>query len=179
MKIKKALHAERLKGIYTSRRFRAPIFQWLLEGRLIVDDIEIARALLRSQNEGDQSAGKAMVERLFELGDPEARYAIGTWYLHGTNGYLKNETKGLDLIENAARACIPDACSDIAFAYRFGRGRQVNLKISFEYYILAAVQGDVEAIYSLAEFFEGGLGVASSDSAASMLYELYQKKWRH
>lgn len=77
-------------------------------------------------------------------GNHEARYAIGTWYLHGF--FLKkNIRKGVSLIAEAADNGVADAAFDMGVSYELGAGRKVNEKKALCYFMRAFLLGDPDA----------------------------------
>jgi TPR repeat protein len=80
--------------------------------------------------------------------EPEALYAIGTWYLHGR--YVdKDAKKALSFLIKAAQLNHGSACYDLAVCYEKGVGVRKNNAKAFKYYLEAALKGDKQSIYEV------------------------------
>ena len=93
-----------------------------------------------------------------ELGDSNAAYALGTWYLHGEN-VDKDLSKAVDLLEIAANGNVPEACFDLAICYEKPEGVAQNLEKAFQLYIKAALYGDDQSFFEVGRCYCHGIGV--------------------
>ena len=72
-----------------------------------------------------------LLKRAMEYGNPEAIYAIGTWYLHGVH-LEKDLEKSIKFFQLACDANFPAACFDLACSYEKGMGVDENLEVAFQ-----------------------------------------------
>ena len=84
-----------------------------------------------------------------EKDDPMAIFNMGCYYDKGTNGYPQDYDKSLELFHRAAELGHAGACASIGWAYKYGRGVEVDDEKALHYYELAAMRGDVPARYNL------------------------------
>ena len=106
----------------------------------------IARARKLMANHDLAQAPKAyeLLRSEMERGGQEARYAIGTWHLHGF--YLKkNVRKGVALIAEAADNGVADAAFDMGVSYELGVGRKADENKALCYFMRAFLLGDPDA----------------------------------
>lgn len=114
------------------------------------------------QGDPDVEKARALLEEAVHLGNANAAYALGTWYLHGTY-VMKNLKKAIELIESAANADVPDACYDLAVSYEKGVGVEKNLERAFDLYVKAMLNGEKQSIYEVGRYFFHGIGVAKDE----------------
>ncbi len=113
-------------------------------------------------------AAGAPKEKIIELledasreGSPEARYALGTFYLHGK--YLKKDgVRGVSLIKEAAEAGWRDAIFDLAVAYEVGEFLEKNEEKAFQNYMKAMILGDLSAAAAVGRCYYYGIGTSEN-----------------
>jgi hypothetical protein len=137
--------------------------------------IDTAMRLLRSGDELERKKGVAIVEEQLEAGSPLATYAVGTWYLHGANGYPKEPERAAKLIASAADQFVTDAVCDIAFSLEKGIGVEKDFEEALAHYLVAAILGDEDAVHDVARCFDEGIGVKADITIANRLYRLYKE----
>lgn len=115
------------------------------------------------------------VERLLlegiEEGNPLAKYALGTWYLHGAHQFQKDVARGIKMIEEAAEGRVPDACYDMAYSYETGEATEQNLRVAFEYYLIAALYGNPQAFVEVGRCYQYGIGIEKDEEIADCWWE--------
>ena len=90
-----------------------------------------------------------------DSGNFEAKYAIGTWYLHGF--FLKkNVRKGVSLIAEAANNGIADAAFDMGVSYELGIARKADEQKALCYFMRAFLLGDQDAAVEIARLLYWG-----------------------
>lgn len=103
-------------------------------------------------------------------GDPNADYALGTWYLHGK--YVRRNLRiALPHLRRAAKEGHPDALYDLAVCYEMGEGARKNIRMAFECYMKAALRGDKQSLIEVGRCFYFGIGVAKNKKIARIWYE--------
>lgn len=108
-----------------------------------------------------------LLEKAALMGNGEALYAIGTWYLFGK--YLKKNTKkAAQYFLMAGEKGHPAALYDLAVCYEKGVGVKKNGKKAFEYYLQAALSGDKEAIYDVGRCYYYGIGIGKNLKIANI-----------
>ena len=132
--------------------------------------------LLNSPLLQERERGVAIVERLAALKNPVAMYALGTWRIHGANGFEVDEASGIELVSIAANSGVLPAICDYAFALEEGRGVLRNASLAFQYYILAAFLGDLDALHDAARCIDEGVGVPINKSVADQLFRLFEDR---
>jgi TPR repeat protein len=99
-----------------------------------------------------------LLNQAIDKGNYNASYALGTWYLHGTN-VKKDFHKAFDLVKRATEIKLPSACFDLAVCYETGQGVEKNEKEAFKYYLLAALEGEKQSIYEVGRCYYYGIGI--------------------
>jgi uncharacterized protein len=90
--------------------------------------------------------------------DPEALYAIGTWYLHGR--YVKKNPKtAVEYFLKAIDGNFADAYFDLGVSYEKGIGVVKNKAQAFSCYLNAALRGEKQSIYEVGRCYYYGIGV--------------------
>ncbi|KAI8622738.1 hypothetical protein BC830DRAFT_1087561 [Chytriomyces sp. MP71] len=124
-----------------------------------------------------------------EIGDSDSMYLIGKSYLEGTGGLDKNVGWALTWLNEAAIRDHPDALLLLGKMYsdstvrkwevkrriiRVGKNEDesyhFDLALAADFYLRAAEQGDLEAMFKLGKAYENGAGVPKSERNA---YEWY------
>ena len=99
-----------------------------------------------------------LLNESLKSGNPEAAYALGTWYLHG-KFVKKNIKKAVSLLRQAAKHNIKDALYDLAVCYEDGVGVKKNFRLAMECFLRAALRGDKQSIYNVGRCYYHGIGV--------------------
>ena len=84
-----------------------------------------------------------------EAKDAQAMHSIGCCYAAGKDGFPEDDAKALELWHRAAELGHAPAYVNIAYAYDYGNGVEVDKKKSIRYFELAAMGGDMYARYVL------------------------------
>lgn len=101
------------------------------------------------------------------MGNAEANYAIGTWYLHGTF-VKKNPFLAVEHFLSAIDGNYSSAYFDLAICYETGNGARKNYKKAFECYLNAALTGDKQAIYEVGRCYYYGIGIPKNERIAEV-----------
>ena len=99
-----------------------------------------------------------LLNEAIKKGNPSASYALGTWFLHGTN-VEKDFKKAVTLLKKGADKNISSALFDLAVCYETGEGAKKDEKKAFECYLKAALEGDKQAYYEVGRCYYYGIGV--------------------
>ena len=118
----------------------------------------------------DGAAALALLEKADSLGNAEAAYAIGTWYLFGKH-VKKNYRTAVSYLERASARGYASAASDLAVCYEKGAGVSKDKGEAFRLYMKAARLGDKQAAYEVGRCFYWGIGTAKDRRAAEVWYE--------
>lgn len=94
-------------------------------------------------------------------GNPNASYALGTWYLHGKNVEIDIK-KAISLLMYAAEKNIASAHFDLAVCYETGEGVKKDEAKAFENYLRAALEGDKQAYYEVGRCYYYGIGITGN-----------------
>jgi len=84
-----------------------------------------------------------------ELNDALASRNLGSFYRLETYGFPQNYAKALELYHRAAELGDSQSYYSIGNAYEFGRGVDRDEKKAIHYWELAAMEGNVDAIFNL------------------------------
>jgi len=99
-------------------------------------------------------------KRRMEVGDAHAIYNLGCCYHDGGNllcGFLPHDMdKALELWHRAAKLDFAAAYTNIGFAYKEGRGIEVDKDKALHYYELGAMGGDTVARHNLGKLEANG-----------------------
>ena len=109
----------------------------------------------------------SLLHEAIQLRDPNASYALGSWYLNGHH-FERNIKKAIPLISKAARGMVPSANYDLAIAFEKGTGVRKNEKRAFELYLTAALLGDEEAVFETGRCYYYGIGTRKDLIAAKI-----------
>lgn len=118
----------------------------------------------------DGAAALALLEKADRLGNAEAAYAIGTWYLFGKH-VVKHYPTAVSYLQRAASRGYASAASDLAVCYEKGAGVLKDKGEAFRLYMKAARLGDKQAAYEVGRCFYWGIGTAKDRRAAEVWYE--------
>jgi TPR repeat protein len=113
---------------------------------------------------------RRLVEIGAEIGDPLARYAIATWYLHG-HAELKIErdpAKGAEHLE-ACASLFGRAAYDLAVSRLKGIGTRQARRVAFGLYVAASNLGSLAAMEAQALCLAQGIGTPADATAAKLL----------
>jgi len=111
-----------------------------------------------------------LLNKSIELGNPDAAYALATWYIHG--GYVEKDlSKGIMLLKRAADKNIAEACYDLAICYEKPAGVTQNLEKVFELYMRAALHGDKQSFHEVGRCYFYGIGIAENRKLADIWLE--------
>lgn len=122
--------------------------------------LKVVRKLL-TEKKPDTERALMLLNRAVGRGDASSAYALATWYLHGTH-VRKNFGRGAALLQQAARANIPEALYDLAVSYEKGAGITRSKKTAYELYLRAALWGDKQAVRSVGRCLYYGIGVTQN-----------------
>ena len=92
----------------------------------------------------DEHIIKRYKKRL-ELNDAEAIRKMGNYYFYGRHGLSRSYAKALELWHRAAELGNAEAYCNIGYAYKFGRGVEIDEKKAVHYWDLGALGGDEKA----------------------------------
>lgn len=101
------------------------------------------------------------------LGNAEALYAIGTWYLRG-RFVKKAPATAVGYLLKAAEGNHAPAYYDLAVCYEKGVGIQKDHKKAFSCYLNAALFGDKQSLYEVGRCFYYGVGIPKNLSVANI-----------
>lgn len=113
--------------------------------------------------------------KAFDLGDFNAAYALGSWYLHG-NHVEKNLSKAMVYLEFAADNNVSSALYDLAICYEKGVGVGEDKEQAFKLYLKAALLGDNQSIYEVGRCYYYGLGVTEDKDLSDVWLEIAELK---
>lgn len=131
----------------------------------------LKRALaLAKTKDHDPDEVLALLKKADELGNAEAAYAIGTWYLFGKH-VRKNFRTAVEHLQRAAARGWPNAAFDLAVCYEKGAGVPKDKAEAFTLYMKAARRGDPQAAYEVGRCFYWGIGTTKNVRAAEVWFE--------
>jgi TPR repeat protein len=111
------------------------------------------------------------LKRAAALGNPEASYALGTWYLFGEEDVLrKNKRLARWHIGNAAGALLPDALFDYGAMLEKGDGGPRDLAGAYKSYLRAAIRGDANAVFEVGRCLFYGIGCRQNRRVSSIWF---------
>lgn len=132
------------------------------------NDILLKKAL------AEMNSKKPDLEKAFELleksakkNNPEALYALGTWYLHG-RFVKKKYREAVRYFLRAIEYNHSSAFFDLAVCYENGVGVKINPKKAFECYLNAALLEDKQAIYEVGRCHYYGIGIPKNRTIAAI-----------
>jgi len=107
-----------------------------------------------------------LLNTAIEKNNPDAMYALASWYLHGKH-VRKNYAKACALLLPAS-ARVADASSALAICFEKGQGVKKNLSKAFYYHVNAAMLGDPEAYYEVGRCYYYGIGARKDADLAEV-----------
>ena len=105
-----------------------------------------------------------------DLINTDSIYKVGCFYLNGTSGYTKDESKAVEYFRQAAEKGHPMAQNNLAWCYKEGKGVQQSYTEAVKWYRKSADQGYPLAQFNLGWRYEHGEGVPKSISEAIKWY---------
>ncbi len=122
------------------------------------DQYTVALEMMNAENP-DKELVFYLLTDAHESRDPQATYALSTWYLHGE--YVdKDMAKAIALLSAAADQNVPSALYDLAVCYENGEGVESDSRESFQLYLKAALRGDEQSVYEVGRCYYYGFGIA-------------------
>ena len=88
-------------------------------------------------------------KKRMEKDDPIAIHILGTYYSYGQHGFPQDYAKALELYHRAGELGYTEVYTNIGYAYKNGRGVEVDKSKAKHYYELAAMRGDEVARHNL------------------------------
>lgn len=119
------------------------------------DDLQKARDASRR---GDYATALREFKALAELGDPEAQYAVASFYVKG-QGIPKDYKTAVKWYRLSAEQGHAESQSNLGFMYLEGQGVQQNDKTAVKWFRLSAEQGWKPAQINLGVMYGVGRGV--------------------
>jgi TPR repeat protein len=111
----------------------------------------------------------ALLEKAMELGDADAMYALGTWFLYGKPPFVQKDlTKAFDLIERAASKNVVSALFELAISLELGEVGEPDEHRAFTCYLRAAIRGEKQSIFEVSRMLFWGLGVPQDRELADI-----------
>ena len=152
------------------------------EGRGVEKDYEMAAYWLEKAVKAGSWGARSrleeverLLEKSFELKDPEKLYIRGRKYFFG-DSVERNLEKAFRLYYKAAgKGHLPSQCA-LAKCYQFGHGIKKDETEAFIWFEAAAVKGYAEAQYELGVCYDYGLSVQSDKDKALKWYEKAAKQ---
>ncbi|KYP14345.1 tetratricopeptide repeat protein [Flavihumibacter sp. CACIAM 22H1] len=119
------------------------------------------------RNDADLKKVFNILNKSADLGNPEAIYALGTWYLHG-RFVNKNTREAVRYLKLSAKLDYPDALFDLAICYELGEGIARNTGKAVECYLKAALLGEINSLYELGRCYYYGIGIEKNTRIAKI-----------
>ncbi|MGD8325911.1 MAG: tetratricopeptide repeat protein [Sphingomonadales bacterium] len=111
-----------------------------------------------------------------DTGCPYCEYSLATWYLHSmANVVPKDAVRAIPLLKSAADKGLALACFDLAVCYETGAGVQKSEKTAFQYYMEAALLGDVTAYEEVGRMYFHGIGVTKDMALAEIWLRSFER----
>ncbi len=123
-----------------------------------------------SKTQADVNKALAWLQQSISEGNPNAAYALGTWYLHGVHKE-KNLKEALKLLRKAAKKNVPEALYDLAVCYELGTGTKQNFRWAMESYLKAALNGDKQSFYEVGRCYYYGIGTEKNLRLANIWFK--------
>ncbi len=123
----------------------------------------------------DYEKSREYLEKADRLGYIDATYELAIYYLHGFGG-KKDTKKALNYLERAAQKGHADAAALAAQFYNSGTyGVKVNHNKAFNFYLIAAEQGNEEAIFYILDGYLEGKGTEIDHEKAMKWLEIAEE----
>jgi len=137
-----------------------------------MENSELVDRALREMQKTPPNAEAAskLLHAAAEKGDPQAMYALATWYLHGTY-FSKDVRQGFRLLMRSAASSVPEANFDLAVCYETGKGAQKNETLAFHSYLRAALLKDEDALFEVGRCLHYGIGIKKDRSRSKLLID--------
>ncbi|EJK46044.1 hypothetical protein THAOC_35311 [Thalassiosira oceanica] len=103
----------------------------------------------RTPSPSEDSQTIAMVQARVDKGDPVAFFSLGTNYIGGLYGMVKDVTRAVELYERAAELGVKAAHYNLACLYANGADVAKDMDKAFRHYEAAAMCGHFSARYNL------------------------------
>lgn len=126
----------------------------------------------------DYQTAFELLQTADKKGDPEASYAIGTWYLFG-RFVDKDLRKAASYFSKASKKGYKDAVFNLALCYEVGAGVQKDLTKAFSYYYDAFTYGEQSAAYEVGRMLYYGIGVPKNRKLAEHFILLSEDQKAH
>jgi len=127
--------------------YHAPIYD--NQGNKVDDDKQNECPFCRTVAPKSEKESERRNKKRLEANDPRAIYELGLCYSEGLDGFTRDYNKALEYFHRAIDLGYTEAYCNIGFAYKYGRGVEVDEEKALHYYELAAMRGDVPARYNL------------------------------
>ncbi len=131
-------------------------------------DIILRKALAEMEKETpDLKVAFDFLERSAKKNNPEALYAIGTWYLFG-RFVKKNPSEAVRYFLKSIEGNNSSAYYDLAVCYEEGVGVKKSYKSALECYLNAALLGDKQSLYEIGRCYYYGIGTPQNINIANI-----------
>lgn len=128
---------------------------------------EYKRATKIAQKDGRPSPQVyELLERAAKKNDPDAEYALATWYLHGNELVSANKRTAISMLRKATQAGVSAAAFDLAVCYERGEGVKKSEERAFSLFVQAALAGDIQAYYEVGRMYYYGIGTVRNRALA-------------
>jgi TPR repeat protein len=123
------------------------------------DDVFLEKAWAEMRKERpDLRKAFALLEKSADNLNPEALYAIGTWYLYGRH-VNKNPKVAVQYFMKSSEGNNCHAYFDLAVCYEKGVGLKRDLKQAFLNYLKSSLLGDRKAFNEVGRCYYYGIGI--------------------
>jgi TPR repeat protein len=133
----------------------------------------VAQARVQAEAKNFEEAYELLL-RASAMGNSEAIYATGTWYLHGIH-VDQNIFKSVQYFQSACRLNHPTACFDIAICLENGEGIEKNAELAFEHYVKAALWGHKGSLFEVHRCLYYGIGTKENKDLANIWLDRYNE----
>jgi TPR repeat protein len=106
----------------------------------------------------DKGRALAFLKEAAASADPDAQYALATWYLFGEGGLRRSRSIARKYMRAAAAKGVVLALFDLGAMLEKGDGGPVDLRAAFRCYVDAALRGDARAVFEVARCLHYGIG---------------------
>lgn len=119
-----------------------------------------------SKADPDLALAADLLKQSIAKGNPNAMYALATWYLFGV--HVKRSFKMAATLLKQCADEVAEASYDLAVCYELGRGVKKSLPVALEYYMRSALQGDAQAHFEVGRCFFFGIGTSKNVAAGKL-----------